>query len=137
MNRPDSISQRIRLVASERGLTLESLKSRIDINDSRLGALWNGLAVPEYEELTTLAKALYVDEAVLLNGRAERLWLRLKEIAQEWRFPQLWPVLAHQTGSRGPESIETEEALLGELLLEDQKERLWDPDDPPPWILKG
>lgn len=136
MNRPDSISQRIRLVASERGLTLEQLKYRTNINDSRLDALWNGFAVPEYEELATLAKALGVDEAVLHNGRAERLWLRLKRIAQEWRFPRLWPVLAQHTGSRGPDSPETDEALLDELILEDQREQLWDPDDPPPWIKK-
>ena len=80
-----------------------------------------------------LAKVLEVDEAVLLNGRAERLWLRLKKIAQEWRFPKLWPVLAQHTGSRGPDSPETEEALLDELILEDQKEQLWTPDDPLPW----
>ena len=83
-----------------------------------------------------MARDLDVDEVVLQNSRAERLWLRLKKIAQEWRFPRLWPVLAQHTGSRGPDSLETAEALLDELILEDQKEQLWDPDDPLPWIKK-
>ena len=132
MNRPESISQRIQRIASERKLTLASLNAKLDINSARLDALWKGLAVPEYKELAMLAKVLDVDEAVLLNGRAERLWLRLKKIAQEWRFPKLWPVLAQHTGSRGPDSPETEEAQ-DELILEDQKEQLWTPDDPLPW----
>ena len=136
MNKAESISKRIQLVASKIGLTLESLKDQTDIHDYRLEAIWIGLAVPEYEELAMLSKALNVDEAVLLNDGAEKLWLRLKKIAQEWRFPRVWPILAQRTGLRGPDSPETDEALLDELILEDQKDRLDDPDDEFPFWRK-
>ena len=77
MNKPESIAKRIRLVASERGLTLESLSVKLDMNVARLDALWRGLAVPESKELAMLANEFHVEEAVLQDGSAERLWLRL------------------------------------------------------------
>ena len=137
MDKSASISKRIRRIASERGLGLESLSTKLDINNARLGALWNGSAVPEYKELAMLSRALDVDEAVLLNSFAEKLWLSLKKIGQLWRFQKLWLDLDSQTGQRRSDAFDSDEAqdyeLIDALVLEDRKDRLYDPDDPPPW----
>ena len=136
MNKPESISQRIQKIASKRKLTLASLNAKLDINSVRLDAIWKGLAIPEHRELAMLAKVLDVDKAVFQDSSAEKLWSRLKEMAQEWRFVRLWPVLAQQTGLRGPDTPESLEILIDELILEDQRVRLWNPDDPPPFWKK-
>ena len=122
MNKPESISQRIRRIAVERDLTFESLTASLDINVARLDSLWRGLAVPEYKELAMLAKVLEVDEAVLQDDRAGRFWFFLRKKVQELHFLCLWPQVEPQTGLRGPDASESDEALFEELLQEHLEE---------------
>lgn len=117
MSTSSNYSQRIQVVASTRGLSFDELESKVDINRNRLSNLWNGKASPEASEVTKLAKAMSVDEAILQNNGAKKLWVRLVERLEEWRFPELWPKLANLTGLRGASDlIEVPDDLIDQLI---------------------
>ena len=117
MNTPNDYSQRIQAVASARNLNADELGAKVDLNQSRVNALWNGKASPEASEFTKLSRAMSVDESVLQNVNAKKLWVRLLGLMQEWRFPELWPKLAKLTGLRDPSnSVEVPDSLIEDLI---------------------
>ena len=129
----ESEGQRIWRLAAARGFTSQSLQSRCKINPRRMSDILRGVARPTEEERSLLAQVLGVHPEVLRNGRAEHLWSLLKGYAQEWRFEGVWPKVVMQTGLRGPDTLESDAILFREMILEDQKDRLWNPEDEPPW----
>ena len=124
MDTPKEYGQRIRTVASKRGLSPQSLKSNVSMNGSRFNSYLSGDAKPGSDHEVELAIALDVNAAVLQNDTAFRLWQGLFDRSLEGFFPGAFRKLVVMTGQRGSDSIEASDELIDEVILETQSDLL-------------
>ena len=130
--------QRIRRLATERGITPDSLQLRTGITPHRLAYILGGVMPLENDERVKIAEALGLYQEELKDGYAETLGRFLRKEKEYECFHELYPVVALQP-QREAEDLDPEDErflyLCDEALEAHLEEHphVWDRDDPIPW----
>ena len=119
MSHENEFAQRLRVLRKRAGLKQEELASLINISTKTVQRWEYGERIPRANELQSLAAALHVTEAELLNGpREEKIeivlswdWGEMKEGVLDMEHDEKFTLIVDESGKLGVKGVGTFKTL--------------------------